>query len=569
MINVALVSHSGFLCGAETMLYNLARGLRESKVYRPIIFIPEHSGTELETKCIENNIIVVKMPLYPHYIFMTQQSKMFKSRESLTAINFLEKKFLDLDIQLVLSNTLVSVVSQLAAYRCQLPVVTWVHGILDPISGRGLIEGVSYNKQFFYDRIALTLSDRQVFCSKWTQRYFQNYIDSDGMVINNWTETTNVQKPNGQKFICLNTFDQFKGVMTLIEAAALLIEKGFEFELDLYGDGSPDMKSKLQALIETKKLVKTVRLMGRTSDTSKAYTGAICLVQPSFMESFGMTVIEAMAHSRAVISAKSGGPESIIKDGQNGFLVEKNNALELSLAMEKILSDKVLAVKMGKKGHALFKEKYTPEHGVRRFEQLFSKLIKTRKYHEKKERLVYESIMEILELEACVTTETTTIGGVDEVVKSNKVNQGVIETTFHKVPIPTGIFFSRLIENDREFYITTNAKSISKVGVLFASFGKVEGSVKLDFVVHGRVLRSEVKSLSELIMNEWTYFSFETIYGVNDKVLELHFSFNYMEHSDRVGVFLNSSNYDFNSKLRNKFNMKYKTLNLLCVDISS
>lgn len=78
-----------------------------------------------------------------------------------------------------------------------------------------------------------------------------------------------------------------------------------------------------------RKLASSLRLDGRVdfcgtvryADTPAFYNTCDCLVSASEAETFGMTLIEALSCGVPVLSTRSGGPESIVVPGQNGWLV--------------------------------------------------------------------------------------------------------------------------------------------------------------------------------------------------------------------------------------------------------
>jgi len=80
------------------------------------------------------------------------------------------------------------------------------------------------------------------------------------------------------------------------------------------------------------------------------YEEADILVNPSFSESFGMSLVEAMAGSIPVVATKVGGMTEIVDDEITGKTVKPGDANELADAIYAIASDKKKALKMGKAG---------------------------------------------------------------------------------------------------------------------------------------------------------------------------------------------------------------------------
>ncbi len=82
-----------------------------------------------------------------------------------------------------------------------------------------------------------------------------------------------------------------------------------------------------------------VDFLGRISreEMQKEMQKANCFVLPTRYEAFGVVLIEAMASGLPVIATRSGGPDSIVTQ-ENGFLIDPNNAEQLTLAMEQMIS---------------------------------------------------------------------------------------------------------------------------------------------------------------------------------------------------------------------------------------
>jgi len=97
------------------------------------------------------------------------------------------------------------------------------------------------------------------------------------------------------------------------------------------GEG-PD-KNNIMEAIEEKKLHSRVKILGYQSDKERdiCFNTADLFVQPNIkvpgdMEGFGISVIEATTCKLPVVASALEGLRDAIKDGENGFLVESENA---------------------------------------------------------------------------------------------------------------------------------------------------------------------------------------------------------------------------------------------------
>jgi glycosyltransferase involved in cell wall biosynthesis len=80
------------------------------------------------------------------------------------------------------------------------------------------------------------------------------------------------------------------------------------------------------------------------------YQATDILINPSFSESFGMSLVEAMACERPVIATRVGGMQEIVQHGTTGLMVERNDAAALAEAIVQLLADREMRATMGKAG---------------------------------------------------------------------------------------------------------------------------------------------------------------------------------------------------------------------------
>ncbi|GAA1809683.1 glycosyltransferase [Planosporangium flavigriseum] len=150
--------------------------------------------------------------------------------------------------------------------------------------------------------------------------------------------------PTGEKspsvVLCVANLKHYKGHRFLIEAAAMVRERGHEVTLVLVGDG-PE-RSALQALADERGV--DARLLGARTDVDRLLAEADLFVLPSLTEGLSNAVMEAMAAGRPVVATDVGGTGELLRD--RGILVPPGDAAALADGLERLLTDPVHAARL-------------------------------------------------------------------------------------------------------------------------------------------------------------------------------------------------------------------------------
>jgi glycosyltransferase involved in cell wall biosynthesis len=151
-----------------------------------------------------------------------------------------------------------------------------------------------------------------------------------------------------------------KAIDQLLAAVAIVKDDYPKVDLLIAGDG-PD-RERLAARIGDVGIAERVKLLGvrPRAELWSLYKGAMFFAMPSRMpEGLGLVFLESMACGRPAIATRSGGTPEIIIDGDNGFLVEADHIEGLALAMRAMLGDENRRFAMGRRGHAMVRERFT------------------------------------------------------------------------------------------------------------------------------------------------------------------------------------------------------------------
>lgn len=152
--------------------------------------------------------------------------------------------------------------------------------------------------------------------------------------------------------------DREKGFSVLIHALKLLINREYDLDLVLVGDG-PD-KEMLQKYSSSLAIENHVHFLGSITgkDLSCLYQGCEVFALPSRYESFGLAQLEAISVGKPVVSTKVGGIPEIIENGYNGILVNSRPTAFAS-AIEKLLLTPQLEKTFAKRSLEIVSERFS------------------------------------------------------------------------------------------------------------------------------------------------------------------------------------------------------------------
>lgn len=170
-----------------------------------------------------------------------------------------------------------------------------------------------------------------------------------------------------------------KGQEVLVQAAALLKQRGLKAKLLLVGapaPGNEEHGERLRQLIHDLGLTADVALPGELADPKPAYAAMDIFVLPSAQaEPFGLVVLEAMAMGCPVVATAIGGPLSIVAEGETGFLVPPGDAQVLADRLEVLLRDAALRERMMAAGRTRLETKFSFYNTVNELEALYREVL--------------------------------------------------------------------------------------------------------------------------------------------------------------------------------------------------
>jgi glycosyltransferase involved in cell wall biosynthesis len=140
-------------------------------------------------------------------------------------------------------------------------------------------------------------------------------------------------------FLWLGRFRKYKGVWLALDAFKIFAKKHPAAKLLFAGSGPEEEKMKVK--VKEWGLESSVEFLGSISEDKKVELmgKAIGVLQTSYKEGWGLTVIEAAACGTTSIASNVSGLCDSVKDGKTGLLFKAGSAIDCAKKMEEIYTN--------------------------------------------------------------------------------------------------------------------------------------------------------------------------------------------------------------------------------------
>lgn len=181
-------------------------------------------------------------------------------------------------------------------------------------------------------------------------------------------------KMGEEVILFVGTLRPIKGVKYLIQAMDIIAKQDAGIKLVLVGDG--EERQALEELVKELDLEEDVKFIGKVpnEEVPEYMVGSDAFVLPSLSEGFPNVVLEAMASALPIVASKVGGLPEIVKDGENGFLVEPKNPGQIAEKVLLLFGGEELRKSISRNNKEKAKD-YSWESVVERLEEVYLEVL--------------------------------------------------------------------------------------------------------------------------------------------------------------------------------------------------
>ena len=217
--------------------------------------------------------------------------------------------------------------------------------------------GVARRKQFAVVRLGIELEER--------------VAAGDGLR----GESRRLLGIGGDRFVVgwIGRMTEVKGTDHVLRAFRHLRESGVDACLCLVGDG-PDRPT-LERRAHHLGIMRDTLFLGFQQDVAPFYAAFDALLLPSLNEGTPVSAIEALAAGCPVVATRVGGVPDVVRDGEDGFLVDSGAVSELAAGLARLAEDPELRRRMGAAGRARVLGRYGVERLVDETDLLYRSLL--------------------------------------------------------------------------------------------------------------------------------------------------------------------------------------------------
>lgn len=190
-------------------------------------------------------------------------------------------------------------------------------------------------------------------------------------------QTEDFSTCENKQAICVGRYNEQKGYEYMIEAWSIVNQRHPDWRLHVYGEG--EIKKELQDLINAKGIEGKMILHDPVKNIMAKYLESSICILSSRYEGFGMVLVEAMECGLPCVSFDCPyGASDIIRHGEDGYLVEHLNSVQLAERICELIEDDDKRIEMGRKAKSNI-QRYSPDAVMKQWTDLFDSFMDSKK----------------------------------------------------------------------------------------------------------------------------------------------------------------------------------------------
>jgi glycosyltransferase involved in cell wall biosynthesis len=165
-----------------------------------------------------------------------------------------------------------------------------------------------------------------------------------------------------------------KGHLEMVRAMKSIVKDNPKTQLMFVGRLIEQFAEELKDEIKANELDDKITMTGERHDISALLDSMSVSVMPSYIETFGIAALEAMARGKPVVATRVGGLPEVVRDQQTGILVDLQ-VDEIAGAVSYLLNNETIRNEMGARGKQMVADHFTNERMVDKFESVYSRCV--------------------------------------------------------------------------------------------------------------------------------------------------------------------------------------------------
>jgi glycosyltransferase involved in cell wall biosynthesis len=276
-----------------------------------------------------------------------------------------------------------------AALASPFPAVVTVHGIATQEARlaegwgprlRGLLDGV-------YERWVIRRTQHLMLITPYVQQVFAGIFRGASYLVENACEERFFavpRRPEAGRLFFAGPVIPRKGVLPLLQALQAVRKQAPEAHLRIAGSlaSDPAYAAACRSFVAQAGLEDAVSFLGHVSQEQMLaeYSRCAAFVLPSFQETAPMVIEQAMAAGAPSVATCAGGVPWMIEEGVTGLTLplpsnRRGDPDALAVVLLRLLRDPAAAEEMGRRAHAVARERFWPEAVAQRTLAVYEQVV--------------------------------------------------------------------------------------------------------------------------------------------------------------------------------------------------